>query len=184
MRLLILSLIITLSSTLNAQSKWFTRSGQIKFYSSTPVEDIEAINNSVSSVLDQSTGNIQFSAEIKSFVFEKALMQEHFNENYMESDEYPQAKFAGKITNMNEVDWSTPGDYEVIIEGKLTIHGETQELKVKGTFRVVDASSLKAKAEFKVKPEDYKISIPDIVREKIAKEISVTVNMEYKPLKR
>ena len=184
MRLLICVLLIASASIVNAQSKWFTRSGQITFYSSTPVEDIEAVNNAVSSVFDQSTGNIQFSAEIKSFVFEKALMQEHFNENYMESDEYPQAKFAGKITNMNEVDWSTPGDYEVIIEGKLTIHGETKDIRVKGVFRVIDSSNMKAKAEFKVKPEDYKINIPDLVREKIAKEILVKVNMEYKPLKR
>lgn len=184
MRLFILTTLLLLQTAVFAQGKWFTRTGHISFYSSTPVEDIEARNSSAASVLDQSTGQIQFSVDIKSFMFEKALMQEHFNENYMESDEFPQATFKGKIVNIDAVDWSSVGDYNVTVKGDLTIHGETQTVESSGVIRITADGGFKAKTEFNVAPSDYKINIPELVSEKIAKEITVKVKADYKPLKR
>jgi hypothetical protein len=98
--------------TANAQ-KFMTKNGYIGFYSHTPVEDIKADNNQVASVLDVSTGEIAFQVLIKSFQFEKALMQEHFNENYLESDKFPRSTFSGKITNISEVNFSKTGNMKL-----------------------------------------------------------------------
>ena len=102
-------LIITLGFTalqVNAQKIW-TQNGEITFYSKAPLEDIEAVNHSVSSVVDTESGNVAFSLLISAFEFEKALMQEHFNEKYLHSDKYQKSTFKGKITNLSDIDFST-----------------------------------------------------------------------------
>jgi hypothetical protein len=164
----------------NAQ-KFLTKNGYISFYSHTPLEEIKAENNQVVGVLDTSTGEMVFQALIKSFHFERALMEEHFNENYMESDKFPKALFKGKITNLSAVDFSKPGTYEVTVEGDLTIHDVTNKLSTKGTMEVV-SGGINANAKFKLVPEDFKISIPSVVRDKIDKNMEVTVIMKYTPI--
>lgn len=155
--------------------KYMTRTGKVTFFSSTPVENIEAFNNEVASVLDADKGSFVFQAPIKSFKFEKSLMQEHFNENYMESDKYPKSEYKGKITDPGSINFSKDGTYNVTTEGKLTIHGVTRDVKVPGTV-TVKGDKVTVKSVFNVRPKDYKISIPGIVEEKIADEIEVTVN--------
>jgi len=162
--------------------KYLTKTGHINFFSSTPVEDINADNYKVSSVLDASTGNLVFKLSVESFEFKKKLMQEHFNENYMESDTYPNSTFKGKITNMGEVDLDTPGEYDVNVVGKLTIHGVTKEISTTGQLHVAD-ESLSAKSEFTVSPSDYEIVIPKLVRGKIGKELLIKVELEYEKMK-
>lgn len=165
--------------------KYFTRSGNISFFSSTPVEDIEAHSKSASSVLDSQSGALEFSVPMKSFHFEKALMEEHFNENYVESNKpgNQNATFKGTITNISEVNFKKDGEYAISITGKLTMHGKTQDVKSTGKIKVA-GSDVKAKSEFKVVPQDYDIEIPDLVREKIAKDILIKVRCTYQPLKR
>jgi polyisoprenoid-binding protein YceI len=158
--------------------KYITKNGFIGFFSHTPVEDIKADNNQVASVLDISTGEIVFRVLIKSFRFEKALMEEHFNENYMESEKYPKATLTGKITNLPAVRFSSPGVYEVEVEGDLTIHGTTKKVKEKGTIEAAK-ESITASSKFIVDPEDYNIKIPNVARNNIAKTIEVTVNIKY-----
>ena len=155
--------------------KYMTRTGKVSFFSSTPVENIEAFNNEVASALDSKTGDFVFQAPIKSFKFEKALMQEHFNENYMESDKYPKADYKGKVTNLNAVNFAKDGTYNVSTSGKLTMHGVTRDVTIPGTI-VVKGGQATVNSKFKVKPADYKINIPKLVEGKIAKEIEVTVN--------
>jgi polyisoprenoid-binding protein YceI len=155
--------------------KYMTRTGKITFFSSTPLENIEAFNNEVAAIADASTGEVVFQAPIKSFKFEKALMQEHFNENYMESDKYPKADFKGRITNMNAVNYAKDGTYNVTASGKLTIHGVTRDIAVPGTV-TVKGNEATINAKFKVRTADYNIRIPALVEGKIAKEIAVTVN--------
>ena len=92
----------TLSSVAFGQERFFTKTGSISFFSKTPLEDIEAHNRSVTCVLDSKTGNVQFAVLMKGFEFKKALMQEHFNEDYIESDKYPKAEFKGQIVNNSE----------------------------------------------------------------------------------
>lgn len=169
------ALALTMMSTAADAQKYMTRTGKITFFSSTPMENIEAFNNEVSAVADASTGEIVFQAPIKSFKFEKALMQEHFNENYMESDQYPKAEFKGKIANMPAANFAKDGTYNVTANGKLTMHGVTRDISVPGTVTVKGGDAT-VNAKFKVRTADYGIKIPGMVEGKIAKEIAVTVN--------
>jgi polyisoprenoid-binding protein YceI len=134
----------------------------------------------VAAVLDISTGDMVFQVLIKSFHFEKALMEEHFNENYMESDKFPKSTFRGKITNLSSVDFSKPGKYDVTVEGDLNMHDVTNKVSVKGTVEVVQGG-VNASSKFNIVPEDYKISIPGVVRDHVAKNLEVTVTIKYAP---
>lgn len=161
----------------NAQ-KLVSKNSHIWFYSHTPMEDIEAHNRQAVSVLDPVTGELGFNLLVKSFEFKIALMQEHFNENYMESDKYPKASFKGKITNNAAVDYKKDGTYPAEVAGDLTIHNVTKSITTKGTIEVKGAA-VTARAEFIVKPSDYGIAIPAVVENKIAKEVKVTVDGTY-----
>jgi polyisoprenoid-binding protein YceI len=158
-----------------------TKNGYIGFYSHTPMEDIKADNNQAAGVLDVSTGDLVFQVLIKSFHFERALMEEHFNENYMESEKFPKAVFKGKITNLASVNFSKNGTYEAVVDGELTIRDVTKKLSTKGTIEVLTAG-INASSKFKIVPEDYKIEIPGVVRDKIAKDLEVTVTMKFTPV--
>jgi hypothetical protein len=129
-RLIVLFFLLNLVLALNAQ-KFMTKNGFIGFYSHTPMEDIKAENNQVVGALDITTGEMVFQALIKSFHFDRALMEEHFNENYMESDKIPKSMFKGKITNLSSVDFTKNGTYEVTVEGDLTIHDVTNKITTK-----------------------------------------------------
>ena len=163
------------SSALFAQ-KYMTRTGKIIFdaTSKKSPEKIEAVNNEVANILDANTGDIVFQALIKSFKFEKELMQEHFNENYMESDKYPKAEFKGNITNHAEVNFSKDGNYNVKVAGKLTIHGVTNDITVPGTL-TVKGNTVTAKAQFSVILKDYKIEVPSLVTDKLSSTASITL---------
>jgi len=179
----IIALILTLSLfafSVNAQ-KYMTKDGFIGFFSHTTMEDIKGDNNQVAGVIDIATGEMVFQALVKSFHFDRALMEEHFNENYMESEKYPKAIFKGKITDLSTVNFAKNGIYEVTVEGDLTIHNVTNRISTKGTLEIV-TGGINANAKFKVVPEDYKIEIPGVVREKINKDLEVTVAMKYAPL--
>ncbi|KAA9338924.1 YceI family protein [Adhaeribacter soli] len=178
---LLFTCFVALSAAL-AQDKYFTKNGQVSFFSSTPMEDIEAHNSNATSVIDARTGKMEFAVLIKAFKFKKALMEEHFNENYMESGKFPKATFAGVLTNLSAVDFKKDGTYKVNVKGNLTIHGVTKEVELPATITVA-SGAVKANAVFNVAPEDYQIEIPKLVREKIARQIKVTVNMDYQGLK-
>jgi len=177
----ILGILLMTFTGINAQ-KYLTRNGEISFFSSTPIEDIEAHNKMVTAIFDSQSGAIQFSVTVKAFHFEKALMEEHFNENYMESDEFPKATFKGKIENIGEIDFSKKGTYTTNITGSLTIHGVTKEITTEATFQVSGEEVL-GESKIMVNPEDYGIEIPGVVREKIAKELEITLEMNFKEKK-
>lgn len=162
-----------------AQERYMTRTGHIAFHSETPVENIHADNRKVSSVWDVTTGAVEFAVLIKAFEFEKALMQEHFNENYMESNTYPKATFKGKVLGVASEQLKKPGTYEGTVEGDLTMHGVTKPVKMKATVTVDANGTAKASADFLVKPEDHGIAIPGVVRKNIAEQIKVMVRMDY-----
>ena len=177
--LIFLLLLAGLGSTAFSQ-KYITRDGYIGFYSSTPLEDIKADNNQVASVIDISTGDIVFQVLIRSFRFEKALMQEHFNENYMDSDKFPRSTFSGKITNMSSIDLTKNGTYTVSVEGNLTIKDVTKKVTSQGSVEIA-SGLITAESKFIISPEDYGIKIPSVVRNNIAKNIEVTVKITYTP---
>ena len=163
--------------------RFITKTGKITFYSDGPLEKIEAINNGVNSALDTQSGMFVFKVLMKSFVFEKALMQEHFNENYVESDKYPLATFKGKVKNIQEINFTKPGSYDAEVEGDLTIHGKTNHVATTGTF-TVSGDNVSGKSSFTIKLADYNIKIPGIVEGKIAEEILITTTIVLKPLKK
>ncbi len=167
------------SFSMNAQKTFYTKSGYIGFFSSTPLENIDARNNQVVSFIKTADGSLNFGLLVKSFKFKNALMEEHFNENYAESDKYPKAKFKGKILNLDEINFDKDGTYNADIEGKLTFHGVTNKIKLKNVKLTVSGDKLKGEATFTAKPEDYKIDIPSVVRGKIAKEITINVKIDY-----
>jgi polyisoprenoid-binding protein YceI len=173
-KLLIAALVLCSTGNLFAQ-KYITRTGKVTFFSSTPVENIEAFNNEVASVVDAKTGDVVFQVPVKSFKFEKALMQDHFNENYMESDKYPKAEFKGKIADLSGVNFTKDGTYNVKTNGKLTIHGVTKDVSIPGTI-TVKGNSITTSSKFNVATADYNINVPKVVEGKSAQQREVTVS--------
>jgi polyisoprenoid-binding protein YceI len=168
-------------SQLQAQ-KYFSKNAQVSFFSKTPIENIEAINKKGTVVVDFTTGSLEFSVLIKAFQFEKALMQEHFNENYMESDKFPKANFKGQITNISNLKMNSSEKQLVNLKGDLTIHGVSKPVIMKG-FLTFKESQWLAESDFTVKVADYDIKIPAVVKDNIAKEIDVKVVAKLDVLK-
>jgi len=182
MKLRIIFLLVIIMGVGNAQAqKYITKNGHIRFFSSTPVENIEADNRQVNCALDQQTGDFVFKVLMKSFEFEKALMQEHFNENYVESDKFPSATFNGKVKNIGAIDFSKNGIYNVVIEGDMTIKGITKKVSEKGTFEVKDGKVL-GKSTFNLLLADYGIKIPNTVANNISKSIRIDVDVNLEKL--
>lgn len=157
---------------------YFTKNGFISFFSSTTMEDIKADNNQVISILNAATGELQFSLLNNAFHFKKALMEEHFNEDYIESAKYPKSTFKGIITNIKEVDLGKDGVYNVLVSGNLNIHGVTKPVSVTAKITVKNGS-ISATAVFRVSPKDYNISIPATVKNNISQTIELTVSCNY-----
>ncbi|MEO5601311.1 MAG: YceI family protein [Cyclobacteriaceae bacterium] len=172
---------IGLVSNIFAQSKYIDRAGSASFFSASLVEDIEAKNNQVVSIIDIESGELVASMLMKSFNFRKALMQEHFNENYIESDKFPKATFKGRITNLSEFDVTKDGKYSWDISGDITIHGETKSISVK-VNALVDKGTIKAEALFPLVVKDFGIEIPRLARNNIAEEVEVTLSFRYLPM--
>jgi hypothetical protein len=178
--LLLTLLLLAALSHSHAQSKYMTKTGRVSFFSASPIEDIEARNQQVAAVLDFGSGQLAFSIPIKGFVFKRTLMQEHFNENYMESDKYPKATFSGHFVGFDAAALATAGPHEVQVEGDLTMHGVTHRIQVPASVEV-KGGQLLAFAVFPVAPADYKIEIPLLVRDHIAKVVSVRVALTCEP---
>jgi polyisoprenoid-binding protein YceI len=170
---------ILMCNFLNAQL-FMTRTGFIGFYSQTSLEDIKAENNQVYAVIDPAKKNIAFTLLMKGFVFERELMQEHFNENYAETDKFPKATFSGAYTG--NIDITKDGVYNISVAGALTMHGVTKNIQLPATLEV-KAGKLFGRTKFQVKPEDYNIIIPSIVRDKIAAMMDVNVNINCTAVK-
>lgn len=156
--------------------KFVAEKSVITFFSDALIEDITATNSKAVSLFNRQTGEVAFSIPIREFQFEKKLMQEHFNEKYMESEKYPKALFSGVLQNF---DGSLTGVQNVKAKGKLTIHGVTREVEISGTAEVGNKITLKSK--FPVKLADYKVEIPQLVFQNIAETVDVTVDITYKP---
>jgi polyisoprenoid-binding protein YceI len=161
---------------LQSQTKYLCKNGYVSFYSKTPMEEIKGENNQVMGIIESQTGKVVITLLMKSFKFDRALMEEHFNENYAESDKYPKSNFTATINNPKDIDYKKDGTYNTDVDGQMTIHGTTKPLKVKGEIEV-KGETITVKAKFLLNPADYGIQIPNIVREKISENMEVTVNM-------
>lgn len=164
----------------SAQAKFMTQSGSAKFFSSAPLEDIEAHHEKVQSIIDLESQEVVVSMLMTGFTFEKSLMQEHFNENYIESEKYPKASFQGTFSSEQPITADQEGEYPVTVQGTLTIHGVAQPISTTGTITVKDQRVV-AQTKFNVKVADHDIEIPTIVFKNIAEVVEVTVNLAYQP---
>ncbi len=178
MRLILSSFVFCiLSSMLNAQI-YLAKSSEISFFSSTPMEDIQAVNKSAKPILDVSTGDVQVKISIQGFVFPKPLMQEHFNENYLESDKYPDAVYKGKINE--KVDYTKDGVNKVNVTGKLKMHGVEKDLAFSGTV-TVSGKQVTLDSKFKIHIADYNIKVPSLVVKNIAEDVEVKMTAILEP---
>ena len=175
MKKLFLSLAVLCYVNCLSQNKYITRNGMIQFNASTPLETISPINNYVSCILDSESGKIAFQLKMISFKFDKALMEEHFNEKYVESEKYPKSTFVGEIINWNELN-SSNEKQNVRSKGILTIHGVDKEIEVLGTIKFIN-NDIEITSEFSILVSDFDIKIPKLVRDKISEEVRVTVEM-------
>jgi len=173
---LIITLVILLFTTAvgsaQAQDKYIDKNGSIIFEASEELfEPVKAKNESVTVILNVATNEIASLALIKSFRFKNSLMEEHFNENYIESETYPKATFRGKLLDF-DVHNLTENETEVKIAGTIKLHGKEKEINTTLTVKKSD-ESIRIQGSFKVAPEDFDIEIPNVVKNKIAKEIIV-----------
>lgn len=188
MRITLLSFLICFMGistpiSLYAQSSFYqTTNAKVNFYSSAPVEDIEATSNSGVSVLNTKNGSMSFRVKMRTFQFEKALMQEHFNENYMESEEFPSAGFKAQFRE--NINMDSAQLQNLILKGTLTIHGVSREREIPVTVQVSeDKQKIMLDSEFEVACKDHDIKIPKLLWENIAEVIEVKVELEYKIIK-
>ena len=148
---------------------------EISFFSAASLENITAVNKSTKPILNTATGDVLVKVSIPGFVFEKALMQEHFNENYMESEKYPQGMFKGKINE--KVDYTKDGATKVTITGKLTIHGVEKDRTIDAVI-TVKKGVITVDTMFKVALKDHNITIPELLFQKIAESVEVKMHSD------
>lgn len=179
--LFVTAALFTLSLTTQAQERYVSSKTHIKFFSTTPVEDIEAHNYASVSTIDPGSGEVVFSVPIQSFEFEKAMMQQHFNnEHFLESNVYPKSKFKATITNLDQIDFTKDGEYQAEIRGEMTIKDKTNPVNESGTI-TVQGQTLTVNAVFDLTLADYDITFDEseMVSTKIGKSVEVTVVAEY-----
>lgn len=152
------------------------KSGNITFFSDAPIEDIEAVSTKLSSLFDKPSGKLAFSVPIREFRFDKKLMQQHFNDKYMESAKFPVATFSGDLAGYDQ---SLTGMQQVTARGELSIHGVRKRVEIPGTI-TVKPDEVIVDATFVVALKDYNIEIPQLLWQNIAEEIKVTVSVVYK----
>jgi YceI-like domain len=162
---------------------FFTKSGNINFNSSSAVEKIAAKNNNVACKLNTTTGDLDFVVLNKSFVFDIQLMQEHFNENYMESDKYPKSSFKGKVSSTTPINYAADGTHKVTVAGTMNMHGVNKPVSVPGTLAIKNGK-VTLNSSFAIILADYGVKVPGEVKDKISKDSKITVNCTLEPLKK
>ncbi len=178
MRLLIVSSILFIS-VLTAKSQiYIGETSKISFFSETKVEDIDAASTTTKPVLNTVNNELAFKISNTSFRFKSALMEEHFNENYMESEKYPFSIFKGKIAE--KIDYKKDGEYDATVTGKMNIHGVEKDVTIKGKV-IVKSGKILLNSKFKIKLSDYNISVPSVVTYNVAEEIEITVDATLIP---
>ncbi len=178
--LLVLVTALVASLSMSAQI-YMANTCVISFFSESPLENIEAINKAAKPILNTSTSDIQVKIAMNAFVFEKPLMQEHFNENYAESEKYPYAVFKGKINE--KVDWVKDGEYKVTVTGILSLHGVDKERTLEGIV-TVKGTQITISTKFNIHIADHKIEVPSLYVKNIAEDVEVKLNATLEPYKK
>ena len=177
-KIILISALFAFMNTPASSQVYYTKNGNVSFFSKTVLENIDAENNQVISVLNTETGILQFTLLNHAFHFPKAKMEADFNQDYMESDKYPRSTFKGTISNLSEINFNKDGSYPVNVNGDLTIHGVTKKISIPGTITIKNGS-ISATSSFNVLVNDYRIKIPSIVSNKIGESIEIKVACNY-----
>jgi polyisoprenoid-binding protein YceI len=180
---LLIAAVLLQITLVTAQDRYFTKTGYLSFLSETLIENIFAESKEATSLLDVKTGEVAFTVSITSFQFKVKLMQEHFNENYMESGKFPKATFSGKLENFSGLDLNSKNPQNFIVKGKMNIHGTDQEVTSNVILTVTAPGKINGTTTFKLMPENFGIKIPSAMGMKIAKEVAVSVKADYEPYK-
>jgi hypothetical protein len=170
---------LSIAFTSNAQT-YLAKNVSVRFFSAAPIENIEANTTVASCAFNAKSNKIIMKVPIKAFRFEKALMQEHFNENYLESEKYPIGQFEGMMLDLPNM--YNNGEYNIRLKGKLSLHGVTNEKEVNAKIYIKDGD-VKALVVFKIKCKEYKIAIPKIVARNVSDEIEISVTAEFKMIR-
>ncbi|UYQ93214.1 YceI family protein [Chitinophaga horti] len=178
--LILLMLCLPLALGATAQDVYASRNVSLSFFSKAPMEDIDAKTTQCVSAINIKTGAVYFKVAVNTFQFKKSLMQEHFNENYLETHKFPNAEFKGKLLDLPDL--TKPGTYTVTVEGTLDMHGVKKTYREKGTLTVA-VGSIAVSSTFKVRVADHNIKIPRLVVKNIAEVVDVTVSGKYAPAK-
>lgn len=176
MKSILTALALGMCLTLSAQ-EYIDKKGTVHFLSEATIENIEATTHAAGAAINAGTKRVVAKIPITSFTFKDKLMQEHFNENYMESDKYPYGVLNGVITE--GIDFTKDGTYDVTVKGTFEIHGVKQDKEVKGKLTVKNGAPLNATARFDIKLSDYKIKIPSLLGANISEGVKVDVNFNY-----
>ena len=168
-------MIYLLFSTQVLAQQFYTSKGKISFFSEAPLEDISAVNENVSAIIDSQTGGFAFRVKIVEFTFPNSLMQEHFNESYLESEKYPLSTFTGVIDDFSDLDLSN--EQNLVVNGSLSMHGISKVAQMKANAKMIN-DELHISSTFDVALKDYDIDIPKIMIYKIAETIAVTVEIK------
>ena len=179
-KIIFLFLAVVSFSSLSAQI-YMAKTCEISFFSASPLENIEAVNKASKPLINIATNDVQIKMVISAFVFEKPLMQEHFNENYMDSEKIPNAFFKGKINEA--VDWTKDGEYKVTVTGKLTIHGIDKDRTIDGVV-TVKGTTIMINSKFNVHIADHGVKVPSLYIQNIAEDVEVKVNAILEPFKK
>ncbi|MDQ3046294.1 MAG: YceI family protein [Bacteroidota bacterium] len=181
MKKVIFSMIATALSTTMFAQIYMAKTCEISFFSAAPLENIEAMNKASKPIINSATNDIQMKIVITAFVFEKPLMQEHFNENYMESEKYPDATFKGKFNE--KIDWTKDGEHKVSATGKLKIHGVEKDRTFDGTL-TIKGGQVNLKTKFNVHIADHGVKVPSLYVQNIAEDVEVKLNATLEPYKK
>jgi polyisoprenoid-binding protein YceI len=178
MKKILISMVCLVFSTVAFSQKMMTRSGEIKFDATVPgaMDPVVGTSTTVSSIFDKATGDFVVQGLVKSFKFKSPLMEEHFNENYMESDKLPKTSFKGKVVGYD----GKTGTYDV--EGDLTIHGVTNKVKTKVTISTA-GGKLTIVGNFVVKLNDYKLEVPAMAKKTLAETAKISIKLELEDKK-
>lgn len=185
MKKVLLLLLLYISDGFAQSSKYYSKTAQIAFDAEGKLDDVEEIkasSNSAICVYDAHTGNFQWSIAVKSFQFANSLMKKHFDENYLEVEQYPKATFIGKVDDPTNIQLNQDGTYSTKVSGKLSIHGVSKDISITGTF-IVKNGNITASCNFDVALKDYKIEVPTLVFMKVAENVKINVYTSLQALK-
>ncbi len=179
MKKLVLFIVVTYLNLLNSQAQiYIADTCKVSFFSAATIEDIAAVNTISKPVMSTASGEIQISISNEDFIFKKNLMQEHFNEDYMESDKYPHTIFKGKVNE--KVDYAKDGTNNVTVTGNMDMHGVKKTITIPGTITIKNGI-LYLKAEFVAKLVDYNIKVPSVLGSSVAEQVAITLTARMKP---